>query len=89
MGGYEINIVPCFETTYAPPCRFTTLSLSNNDNEGAPLFLEHSEGSFTHEAMEVKMINGRHLEMRNLFSFLDDTFSMSISHIRERDFYLL
>ena len=30
------------------------------------------------------MINGRHLEMKNIFSFLDDTFSMSISHLIER-----
>ena len=76
---YEIIIVPFFETTYVLPYRSTTLSLSSSDNERAPSFLEHSEGSFTHEAMEVKMINGRHLEMRNPFSFLDDPFSMSIS----------
>ena len=60
------------------------LVLSSSDNGGAPLFLEHSEGSFTHEAMEVKMINGRHPEMRNIFSFLYDTFSMSISQLKER-----
>ena len=29
------------------------------------------------------MINGRHLEMRNLFSFIDDTFSMSILLLKE------
>ena len=46
--------------------------------------MEHSEGSFIHEAMEVKMINGRNLEMRNLFSFLDDPFSMSISQLKEK-----
>ena len=84
MTGYEISIVPCFETIYVLPCRSTTLSLSSSDNEEAPLFLEHSEGSFTHEAMEDKMMNGRHLDMRNIFSFLDDTFSMSISQLKER-----
>ena len=44
----------------------------------------HSKGSFTHEVMEVKMMNGRHLDMRNIFSFLDDTFSMNISQLKER-----
>ena len=79
MTGYEISIVPFFETVYVLPCRSTTLSLRSSDNDEFPSFLEHSKGSFTHEAMEVKMINGRHLEMRNLFLFLDDPFSMSIS----------
>ena len=46
--------------------------------------MEHSRGSFTHEAMEAKMTNGRHLEMRNLFSFLDDPFSMSLSLLKEK-----
>ena len=30
------------------------------------------------------MKNGRHLEMRNIFSFLDDPFSMSISQLKEK-----
>ena len=82
--GYEINIVPCFETVDVLPCRSTTLSLSCSDNDEAPLFLEHSESRFTHEAMEVKMVDGRHLEIRNLFSFLDDTFSMRISQLKKK-----
>ena len=61
MTGYEISIMPCFETAHVLPCRSTMLSLSSSDNEGASLFLDHSEGSFTHEVMEVKTINGRHL----------------------------
>ena len=84
MSGFGISIVPCFEIAHVLPCRSTTLSLSSCVKEGAPLFLEHSKGSFTHEAMEDKMMNGRHLDMRNLFSFLDDTFSMSISKLKER-----
>ena len=51
MNVYEIIIVPCFETVDVFPCRSTSLSLSRSDNNEAPLFLEHSEGSFTHEAM--------------------------------------
>ena len=82
--GYEINIVPCFETVYVLPCISTTLSLRSSDNDEAPLFLEHFEGSFTHEEMEDNMMNGRHLDMRNIFSFLDDTFSMSTSQLKER-----
>ena len=46
--------------------------------------MEHYEGSFTHEAMEDKMMNGIHIDMRNLFSFLDGTFSMSISQLKEK-----
>ena len=84
MTGYEISVVPCFETTHILSCRSTMLSLSSCDNDAAPSFLEHSEGSFTHEAMEVKMINDRHLEMRNIFYFLDDTFLMSISQLKEK-----
>ena len=79
MTSYEISIVPCFETVYVLPYRSTTLSLSSSDNEEAPLFLEHFEGGFTHEEMEVNMIDGRHIEMINIFSFLDDPFSMRIS----------
>ena len=84
MTSYEIIILPFFETFYVLPCRSTTLSLSSSDNEEAPLLLEHSEGSYSHGEMEDKMMNGRHLEMRNIFSFLDDTFSMSISQLKER-----
>ena len=62
----------------------TVLSLGRYESKEAPSFLEHSEGSFTHDKMEVKMMNGRHLEMRNIFSFLDDTFSKSISQLKER-----
>ena len=46
--------------------------------------MEHYEGSFNNEALDVKMIDGRHLEMRNIFSFLDDTFSISISQLKEK-----
>ena len=84
MIGYEISIVPFFETVYVLPCRSTTLSLSSSDNEEAPLFLDHSEGSFTHKEMEVKMLNGINIAMRNILSFLDDTLSMSISYLKER-----
>ena len=77
MADYKMNVVPCFETVHVLPCRSTALSLSCYDKEGTSSFLEHSEGSFIHEAMEVNMINGRHLKMRS--SFLDDPFSMSIS----------
>ena len=40
--------------------------------------------SFTHEAMEKNMVDGRHLEMGNLFPFQDDSFSMSISQLKEK-----
>ena len=60
------------------------VSLSSCENEEAPSFLEHYEGRFIHEAMEVKIVDGRHLEMRNIFSLLDDPFSMSISILKEK-----
>ena len=60
-----------------------SVSPSSSDNDEAPLFLEHFASSFTHEVMEEKMMNGRHLDMRNIFSFLDDTFSMNISQLKK------
>ena len=80
----EISIFPRFETAHVLPCKSTALSLSSCENKEAPSSLDHSEGSFTHEAMEVKMINGRHPEMRNIFSFLNDPFSMSITQLKEK-----
>jgi len=44
----------------------------------------HSNCSFIHEAMEEEMMNGRHLGMRNLFSFLDASFSMSTPQRKEK-----
>ena len=84
MADYEINIMPYFETSYVLPCRSTALSLSSCEDEEAPSFLKHYEGSFNHEAMEIKMTRSRHLEMRKFFSSLDDTFSMSISLLKEK-----
>ena len=46
--------------------------------------MEHSEGSFTHESREVEMVDGRHLEMRNILSFLYEILPMSISQLKER-----
>ena len=84
VAGYEFNIVPFHETTYVLPCRSTTFSLSSSVDERPPSFLGHSKGSFNHESLEVNMIDGRHLEMRNIFSFPDDTFSMSTSQLKEK-----
>ena len=84
MVSYEFSIVPYHETTYVSPCRSIALSLSSSDNGRAPSFLENYEGSFAHEEMEVEMVDCRHLEMKNLLSFLDDPFSMSISQLKER-----
>ena len=44
----------------------------------------HSNCSFTHEAMEEEMMNSIHLEVRNLFSFLDASFSMSTPQLKEK-----
>ena len=84
MVGYEFNIVPFFEAKHVSPYRSTTLYISSNEEKRTHSLWEHSNGSFIHEAMEEKMIDGRHLEMRNIFSFLDDTFSMSISQLKEK-----
>ena len=78
----EISVVTFFETVHVSPCRSTVLLLSSCDKERASSFLEHSGGSFIHEAMEENMTNGRHLEMRNIFSLLDDPFSMIISLLK-------
>ena len=47
-------------------------------------FLEHSNGNFINEAFKNQMIDGRHLEMGNIFPFQVDTFSMSISQLKEK-----
>ena len=54
------------------------------ENKRTNSLCDQSNGSFIHEEMEEKMIDGRHLEVRNIFSFLDDTFSMNISHLKEK-----
>lgn len=51
MLGYEFSIVYGHEKTAAPSCRSGALSLRSNDEMRAPLFLEHSEENFTHEAL--------------------------------------
>ena len=58
-------------------------SLSSSDDERAPLFLENSEGIFTHEALEGQMIEGRHLVMESTFCFQDEFSLMSISQLKE------
>ena len=79
---YDFSIVFGHEASHVSPCRYTTLSLSNNDDERAPLFLEHSEGRFTHEALEGQMIDGRHLVMERSFHSQDEVSLMSISQLK-------
>ena len=59
------------------------LSLSSSDDERAPLFLEHLEGSFIHEALEGKMIDGRHIAMEITFHCQDKASLMSISQLKD------
>ena len=76
MVGYEIRIVPCFETAHVSPCISTMLLMSSSENKRNHFLWEKSNGSFIHEAMEEKMIYGIHLEMGNIFPFQD--FSVEI-----------
>ena len=84
MGGYDFSIVSCLEKTKTPLWRLTTLSMSNSEKKRTHSLWEQSNGSFIHEAMEENMIDGRHLEIGNLFPFQDDSFSMSISQLKEK-----
>ena len=59
MTGYELSIVPCFETAHVSPCRSTTFSMSNSEKKKTHYLWEQSYGSFIHEAMEENMIYGR------------------------------
>ena len=79
VSDYDFSIVCGHETTHVSPCRSTTLSLSNSDDERDPLFLEHSEGSFTHEELEGQMIDGRHIVMEITFHYQNEVFLMSSS----------
>ena len=58
--------------------------MRNSDENRTHSRWEQSNGSFIHEAMEKKMIDGRHFEMGNIFPFQDDSFSMSISQLKEK-----
>ena len=84
MVGYEFSIVPCFETSHVSPCKSTSLLISSSENRRTHSSWEKLYGSFIHKEMEEKMIDGRHLETRNIFSFLDDTFLMIISQLEEK-----
>ena len=79
----EINNVTCFEIVHASPCRSIALSLSDCDKEASAL-LGHSRGSFNLEAVEKKEMKIRDLEMRSIFSPLDDTLSMSMLQLKKR-----
>ena len=78
MSSYEFSIVPCYETAD------TALSMSSNGEKRTHSLWDQFNGSFTHEAMELKVIDGRHLEMGNIFPFQDNSFSMRISHLKEK-----
>ena len=60
------------------------LLICNSEKKRTHSLWEQSYGSFTHEAMERQMIDGRHLEMGNIFPFQDDSFLMSISQFKEK-----
>ena len=63
---------------------FTALYKRNDEENMNHSSWENSHGSFTHEAMEEGMVDGRHIEVRNPFSFLDDPFSMSSPQFKEK-----
>ena len=83
MADCEIRNVTLFETVHASLCRSAALSVSDCDKEASTL-LEPSRGSFNLEAVEKKKMKSRHLEMRRIFSPLDDTPSMSMLQLKER-----
>ena len=60
------------------------LSKSSSEELRTHSSWEHSYASFIQEAMEEEMSKGRHLGMRNSFSSLDDTLSMSMPQLKER-----
>ena len=62
----------------------TMLYKGSDEEKRTHALWEHSHGSFIHEAMEEGMVDGRHLEVRNPFSFLGDTFSMSTPQLKEK-----
>ena len=62
----------------------TALCKGSEEEERNHSSLEHSRGSFIHEEIEDGMIDGRHLEVRNPFSFLDDPFSMSTPLLKKK-----
>ena len=59
-------------------------ALSNDGGIRNHSSCEHSESSFIQEAMKESVRRGRHLEIRNSFTSLDDTLSMSMPQLKER-----
>ena len=62
----------------------TAMYKGSDEEKRTHALWEHSHGSFIHEEMEEGMVDGRHLEVRNPFSFLDDTFSMRTPQLKEK-----
>lgn len=63
---------------------YTALCKSSKEERRHHSSWGYSNYSFIHESMEEEMMNGRHLEVRNLFSFLDASFSMSTPQLKEK-----
>ena len=59
------------------------LSKNSSEEKRTHSSWEKSDVSFIQEAIKEEMKKGRHLEMKNNFSSLDDTFSMSMPHLKE------
>ena len=56
----------------------TALSKSSSEERRTHSSWDHTDVSFIWEAMKEAVRRSKHLEMRNIFSSLDDTFSMSM-----------
>ena len=69
------------ETTNTPFWRSTTLSLSNNDELGAQLLVEHSDGHCTCVTWEEQMID----ESPLIFQHCDGSYLLSIVQLYEEN----
>ena len=61
----------------------TALYKSSDEEKRNHSSWEHSKGNFIQEAMK-EVVRSRHLEIRNSFSSLYDTLSMSMPQLKER-----
>ena len=70
------------EIVYAPSWRSTVLSLSNNDELGAQILLEHPDDHYTFVTLDRQMIDERQLIFHHGYGY----FLMRISQLNENIF---
>ena len=89
MKDYEFNVVygEVHVAADALSWRSVVLSLRSNDDLGAQLFFENSDDHFTYEALDGKMVDGRHHVMDKISYYQDKVSLIETSLLKEYNFH--